>query len=99
MYLDVILELIYNVNIEVLYITNIEYVFISPINKNWGEPGELSQLRVRLLVLAQVMISQFVGSSPTWGSVLSKQSLLGILSLSPSLSAPSPLTLSLKIKK
>ena len=34
------------------------------------------------LILAQVMISQSVGSSPAWGSALTSQALLGILSLS-----------------
>ena len=42
--------------------------------------------------LAQVTISQFLSSSPTSGCLLSAQSLLQILS--PSLSAPPPLTLS-----
>ena len=51
-------------------------------------PGWLSQLSIRLLISAQVMISLFVGSSPTSGSVLTVQSLCGIdspfpLSLSP----------------
>ena len=45
-------------------------------------PGWLSQLDVRLLVSAQVMISQFVGLSPASGSVLTAWDLLGILSLS-----------------
>ena len=39
--------------------------------------------------LAQVMISQFMSSAPTSGSLLSGQSLLGILC--PLLSAPPPL--------
>ena len=40
---------------------------------------------------AQVMISQFVGSSPALGSVLTAQSLEPALdSVSPSLSAPLP---------
>ena len=51
-----------------------------------GAPGWLSQLRLWLLVSAQVMISRFMGSSPVSGSVLSVWSLLGILSLSVSLS-------------
>ena len=37
----------------------------------------------QLLVSAQVMISQFMRSSPTSSSVLTVQNLLGILSLSP----------------
>ena len=47
--------------------------------------------------LAQVMISWFVGSNPTSGSVLTVQSLLGILSL-PVCVSPL-LVLSLKINK
>ena len=44
--------------------------------------------------LAQVMISQFVGSSSTSGSVLTAHSLEPALdSMSPSLSAPPPLML------
>ena len=46
---------------------------------------------VKLLTSAQVMISRFMSSSPESGSVLTVQSLLGILSLS--------LSLSLKINK
>ena len=45
-------------------------------------PGRLSRLSVRLLISAQVSISQFVGSSPASGSALTVWSLLGILSLS-----------------
>ena len=52
-----------------------------------GAPGWLSQLSLQLLILAQVMISQFMGSSPASGSVLMVWSLLGILCLSLSLSA------------
>ena len=49
--------------------------------------------------LAQVMISWLVGSSPTSGSVLTAQSLEPASnSVSPSLSAPPPLMLSLKNK-
>ena len=50
---------------------------------------------------AQVMISGFVGSSPTSGSVLTAQSLeLALDSVSPlSLSAPPLLTLSLSLSK
>ena len=61
--------------------------------KSLGAPGWLSRLSVRLLILAEVIISQFVGSSPTSGSALMLQSLLGILSLL------LVLTLSLKINK
>ena len=55
-------------------------------------PGWLSWLSVRLLISAQVVISQFMSSSPMSGLVLTVWSLLGILS--PSLSAPSPRSLS-----
>ena len=47
-----------------------------------GAPGGLGQLSVPVLVSAQVTISRFVGSRPASGSVLTVQSLLGILSLS-----------------
>ena len=47
----------------------------------FGVPGWFSWLSIRLLVLAQVMISRFVGSNPTSGSVLIMRSLLGIFSL------------------
>ena len=47
---------------------------------------------------AQVMISRFMSSTPTWGSLLSAQSLLRILSLPLSL-CPSLLTLSLSQNK
>ena len=40
---------------------------------------------VKHLTFAQVMISRFVGLNPTLGSMLTAQSLLGILSLSLSL--------------
>ena len=61
--------------------------------------GWLSWLSDRLLVLAQAMISWFMSSNPVLGSVLTEQSLLGILSLSLSL-CPSPAhDLSLKISK
>ena len=55
-----------------------------------GFPGWLSQLNVWLLISAQVMISQFMGLSPMCGSVLTTWSLLRILSLLPTLSAPLP---------
>ena len=48
-----------------------------------------------LLVLAQVMISRFVSSSPESGSALIVQSLLGILSLSVSFCLSLSLSLSL----
>ena len=53
---------------------------------------------VKSPTLAQVMVSWFVSSSPTWGSVLTAQSLEPASdSVSPSLSAPSPLTLCLSL--
>ena len=70
-----------------------------------GALGWLSGLNIQLLVSAQVVISQFMGSSPASGSVPTAWSLLGILSLPPSLSVslcPSPshvFTPSLKINK
>ena len=45
-----------------------------------GAPGWLRRLSIWLLILAQVMISWFVSSSPASGSVLPVQRLLGILS-------------------
>ena len=49
---------------------------------------------------AQVMISQFRSSSPTSGSVLKALSLKPVSdSVSPSLSAPPPLVLSLSLSK
>ena len=53
---------------------------------------------VERLASAQVMISQFVGSSPALGSVLTAQSLEPASdSVSPSLSAPSLLMLCLTL--
>ena len=43
-----------------------------------GAPGWLSRLSVPLLVSAQVMISQFVSSSPASGPMLTARSLLRI---------------------
>ena len=48
---------------------------------------------------AQVTISHFVGPSPTLGPALARQSLLEILSLSPSLSAPLLFTCSVSLKQ
>ena len=53
---------------------------------------------VEHLTSAQVMILQFVGSSPTLGSVLTAQNLEAASdSVSPSLSAPPPLVLCLSL--
>ena len=50
--------------------------------------------------LAQVMISRFVGLSPVSGSVLTAQSMEPALdSVSPSLSAPFPLTLCVSLSQ
>ena len=55
---------------------------------------------VQCLTLSQVMISWFVGSSSASGSVLTAQSLEPASnSVSPSLSAPPPLTLCLCLSK
>ena len=56
-------------------------------------------LSVEHPTLAQVMISRFVGSGPTLGSVLTAQSLEPASdSVSPSLSAPPLLVLFLSLK-
>ena len=60
-------------------------------------PGWLSWFSIQLMVSAQVMVSWFMSSSPTSGSVLTVCSLLGILS--PSLSAAPLLALSLSQNK
>ena len=57
----------------------------------------LSQLSVRLLILAQVMILRFVTSGPMLSSVLTARSLLQIVSLS--VPFPCSLAHSLKINK
>ena len=63
---------------------------------SWG--AWVAQL-LKHLTSAQVMISQFVSSSPVLGSVLSAQSLEPVSdSMSPSLSAPLMLLLSLSQK-
>ena len=54
----------------------------------FGAPGWFCCLSVRFLILAQVVISWFVGSSPTFVSVLTAWSLLCILSPPPSLPLP-----------
>ena len=67
---------------------------ISKMNPSWGT--WVAQLvSVQLLISAQVMISWFMGSSPVSSSVLTAQSLLGILSTSVSASPLLSLSLSL----
>ena len=68
---------------------------------DWGAPGCLSWLSIGLLVLAQVIISWFVRSSATLGSVLTAQRLFRILSpcFSLSLSALPPLACSHALSK
>ena len=62
--------------------------------------GRLGAQSVKHLTSAQGMISQFMGSSPASGSVLTAWSLEPALdSVSPSLSAPPPRTLSLLLSK
>ena len=63
----------------------------------FGAPGWLSRLSLRLLVLAQVMISLIMSSSPASGSAQMVQSLLRILF--PSLSVPPLPAPALKINK
>ena len=72
------------------------------MNEIWKSWGAWVAQSVKCLTLAQVMMSQFMGLSPTSGSVLTAQSLEPAsdsvspsLSLSLSLSAPPLLTLCL----
>ena len=68
-------------------------------NVNWDSGTWVAQ-SVKQPTAAQVMISQFVGSSPASGSVLTAQSLdPASHSVSPSLSAPSLLILSLSLSQ
>ena len=60
-------------------------------------PGWLSQLSVGLLVSARVMVSWFVSSSPTLGSMLTVWSLLGTLSFPLSLCSSPSVGLPIKI--
>ena len=61
---------------------------------NVGAPGWLGHLSIWLLVLAQVVISGFVGLSTMSGSVLTLQSFLGIRSPPLSFCPSSPHALS-----
>ena len=86
-----------------LYLEALCYSLLNKIKKkncsfkkqHLGAPGWLSQLSIQLLTSVQVVISWFVSLSPTSGSALTAQSLLGILSLS--LSAPPLLARSLSL--
>ena len=66
--------------------------------RNGREPGWLSQLSILLLISVQVVISRFVGSSIASDSTLIACSLLGFLSLWPSLAHAHALTLALALK-
>ena len=64
--------------------------------KNYATWGTLGVQLIKRPTSAQIMISQFMGSSPTSGSVLTAQSLEPASdSVSPSLSAPPLLSLCL----
>ena len=72
------------------------FIFLGPIINHFKHAGAQS---VEHLTSAQVMISWFVGSSPTLGSVLTAQSPEPASdSVSPSLSALPPLTVCLSLK-
>ena len=67
---------------------------------NFNSWGAWVAQSVKRPTSVQVMISQFVGSSPASGSVLTAQSLEPAShSVSPSLSAPSLLMLCLSVSK
>ena len=68
-------------------------------NQQLGAPEWLSGLSIRLLVSAQVVISQVRSSCPTSGSVLTAWSLLGILDLPLSLPLPHSLACTLSLSK
>ena len=76
------------------YVFDIKFFILDTINLKFSQYGGAWVAQsVECLTLAQVMISQFVSSSPASGSMLTTQSLLGILDLVLSL------CLSLKINK
>ena len=70
-------------------------LFVKYVSQTIGAPGGLGRLSVRLGILAQVVISQFVSSSPARGPIPTVWSPLGILILILFL----PPSLSLKINK
>ena len=76
---------------------NLSFPFSDLKELSPGAPSWLSQLSIQLLISAQAMISRFMNSSPASGSLLTVQSLLGILSLP--LSALPLLAFCLKINK
>ena len=63
-----------------------------------GASRGLSQLGIQLSISAQVMISRFVGWSPTHSGLWAGQGACLGFSLSPSLSAPPLLVISLSLK-
>ena len=73
---------------EALYTLSCRGIRIPP---GLRAPGWCSRSSIRLLISAQVMILQFVSSSPKSGSAPTAQSLFGILSPSLSLSLSPPL--------
>ena len=81
-------------NLEIHFVHSTRYVFKIKVGSTWVAPS------LQRLTSAQVMISQFVGSSPASSSVLTACSLEPASdSVSPSFSAPPPLMpLSLKNK-
>ena len=77
----------------------VSVVYLASSQREGFRGGWVAQL-VKRLTSAQVMISQFVGSSPTLSSVLTAQSLEPASdSVSPSLSAPPLLALCLSVSK
>ena len=69
--------------------------WVPHFENHWG-PGTWVVQSVKHLILSQIMISQFMSSSPGSGSVLTAQSLEPASeSVSPLLSAPPLLTLCL----
>ena len=67
-------------------------------NPEVGAPGWLSRLSIRLSISAQIMISWFMGSSPTLGSVLSLEPAWASSSFPVSLCSSPASSLSLKNK-
>ena len=86
--------------IESLCCTPETIISIKKENLKEGQaPGWLSGLSIQLLISTQDTILEFVGLSPSSGSVLTAQSLEPALdSVSPSLSVPPPLMLCLSQK-